>query len=58
MTCACVNLVLCECIGNASVVLLIPPAFDDNSALSFPPHWMVYPPGSTLGDCLLFSYRE
>ena len=39
---------------NDSAVLLIFPASDDTSFLGSPLYQVVYPPGSTLSDCLLF----
>ena len=51
---ACVILVLRECILNAPAFSLVFPGFDDTVSLGFSPHWMVYPSGSTLGDCLPF----
>ena len=48
--CTCVILVLRECIWNVTGVLFVIPASDDTGCLGFPPHRMVYPPGSTLGD--------
>ena len=45
-----VILVLRECIWYAPVILL--------GSLGFPLRRVVYPPGSTLGDCLLFHFGE
>ena len=45
-----VILVLRECILNASVVSLVLPAFDDTGSPGSLPRWVVYPPGSALGD--------
>ena len=33
------------------------PAFDDTGSLGSP-HQVVYPPGSTLGNCLMFPCRD
>ena len=53
---ACIHviLILCECIWNAPMVLLVLPTFDNTGSLGFPPHQVVYPPDSTLGECLSF----
>ena len=51
-------LVLRECIWNAPAVLLVLSTFDDTGSLGFPQRWVVYPPGSTLGDCPLFLCWE
>ena len=51
-------LVLRECIWKASVVSLVLPAFDNMGSLGFPPRWVVYPPGFTLGNCLPFPCGE
>ena len=53
-----VILVLYECIWNALMVSLVLPSFDNTGSLGYPPYQVVYPPGSTLGDCLLFSCEE
>ena len=53
-----VILVLSECIKNASVVSLVLPTFGDTGSLAFPPHWVIYPHGSTLGNCHPFPYGE
>ena len=42
-----VILVLCECIWNARVVLLVHPNFDDTSSLGYPPRWVAYHPLSS-----------
>ena len=49
-----VILVLRECIWNVPAVSLVLPAFDDTDSLGFPSRWVVYLPGSALGDCLPF----
>ena len=56
--CTCVILVLYKCIWNAPTVSLVLPAFDNTSSLGSPSYWVVYPPGSLLGDCLLFPYGK
>ena len=53
-----VILVLRENIWNAPAVSLIFPAFDDTGSLGFHPRQMVYPRGSTLGECLPFPCGE
>ena len=53
-----VILVLRECIRNTPAVLLVLPTFDDTSSLGSSPHWVIYLPGSNLGDCLLFPCGE
>ena len=53
-----VILVLHECIWNAPAVLLVLPAFDDTGSLDSLPRRLVFPRGSTLGDCLLFHCRK
>ena len=52
-----VILVLRECISNALGVSLVLPNFDDTNSLGSP-RQVVYSPGSTLGDCLLFTYGD
>ena len=49
-----VILVLRECIWNMLAVLLVPLAFDDTGFLGSPPCFVVYHPGTNLGDCLKF----
>ena len=51
---ACVILVLHERTWNAPVVSLVLPAFGDTGSLGSPPRLVVYPLGSTLGNCLPF----
>ena len=56
-----VILVLRECIWNASAVSLVLPALDDIGSMCFLRVKCGLSPclnGSTLGDCLLFSYGE
>ena len=53
-----VILLLRECIWNAPMVSLVLLAFDDNGFLSSPLRRVVYPLGSTLGDCLSFPARK
>ena len=55
---ACIILVLRECIWNAPAVSFVFPAYDDTGSLGSPPRRVVFPPGSTLGDCLPFIFRE
>ena len=53
-----VILVLRECIWNAPSVSLVLPSFDHTGSLGSPPHRVVYPPISPLGDCLPFPYEK
>ena len=48
-------LVLRECIWNAPAVSLALPAYDDAGSLGSPRR-VVFPHGSTLGDCLPFPW--
>ena len=51
-------LVLRGCIGNAPAVLLVLPSFDGTGSLGSLARRVVYPLGSTLGDCLPFPCGE
>ena len=50
--------VLRECIWNAPSVSHFLSTLNDNGSLGFPLRRMVYPPSSTLDDCLPFSCGE
>ena len=47
-----------ECIWNATAVSLVLPAFDGIGSLGSSPRHLVYPPGSTLGECLPFPWNR
>ena len=51
-------LVLRECIWIAAAISLALPDILNTGSLGYPSHWVVYPSGSTPGDCLPFRFLE